>query len=107
MRPSTPRQRATTRRPRMTTTVSSIARFRLSTDAAAANSTGAANDGEVEDYAVTIVAPSNGKVIDGGVSKIADNINGGPTLSDGDTFGYAVASLGDLDGDGVIDVAVG
>lgn len=88
-------------------TGTTFARFRLSTDSAAADPTGLANDGEVENYAVTIVAPSNGKVIDNGVSKIADNINGGPPLFDGDTFGFAVASLGDLDGDGITDVAVG
>ncbi len=36
------------------------ARFRLSTDPASANSTGSATNGEVEDYRVTIVPPSNG-----------------------------------------------
>ena len=39
--------------------------------------------------------------------KIASNTNGGPTLADDDSFGSSVASLGDLDGDGVIDLAVG
>ena len=32
---------------------------------------------------------------------------GGPTLANGDYFGSSVASLGDLDGDGVTDLAVG
>ncbi|MEO2017324.1 MAG: VCBS domain-containing protein [Fuerstiella sp.] len=40
-------------------------------------------------------------------TKIAHNTNGGPTLADRDYFGSSVAPLGDLDGDGVIDMAVG
>ena len=39
--------------------------------------------------------------------KIASGTNGGPTLANGDRFGISVASLGDLDGDGVTDLAVG
>ena len=39
--------------------------------------------------------------------KIASGTNGGPTLDDYDRFGGSVASLGDLDGDGVTDLAVG
>ena len=31
----------------------------------------------------------------------------GPTLSDGDEFGSSIANIGDLDGDGVNDLAVG
>lgn len=42
-----------------------------------------------------------------GVSKIAHNTGGGPTLANGDIFGSSVAALGDLDGDDVIDLAVG
>ncbi len=38
------------------------ARFRISTDVAAANSTGSATDGEVEDYRVFFTAPSDGSV---------------------------------------------
>jgi hypothetical protein len=47
---------------------------------------------------------------DGTVSssvKIASGTNGGPTLTNGDKFGTSVASIGDLDGDGVLDLAVG
>jgi len=39
--------------------------------------------------------------------KIASGLGGGPTLSTGDYFGASVASIGDLDGDGVADLAVG
>ena len=39
--------------------------------------------------------------------KIASGTNGGPTLANMDAFGSSVASLGDLDGDGVTDLAVG
>ena len=42
-----------------------------------------------------------------GIQKIASGTAGGPTLADGDYFGRSVASLGDLDGDGVADIAVG
>ncbi|MBI1315204.1 hypothetical protein GC176_28265 [bacterium] len=81
------------------------ARFRLSTDAAAANSTGAASDGEVEDYAFSINSPADSTA--GSVVKIAHETNGGPTLANYDAFGNAIAAIGDLDGDGVADVAVG
>lgn len=39
--------------------------------------------------------------------KIATGLNGGPTLSQADGFGASVANIGDLDGDGVTDLAVG
>jgi hypothetical protein len=88
-------------------TGTTFARFRLSTDVAATNPTGAAMDGEVEDYAVTITRPSNGTVKPGGATKIASGTGGGPTLANQDRFGRAVANIGDLDGDGVADLAVG
>ncbi len=40
-------------------------------------------------------------------SKIASGTGGAPTLVDGDRFGTSVANVGDLDGDGVTDLAVG
>ena len=40
-------------------------------------------------------------------TKIANNTNGGPILTNLDYFGISVTSLGDLDGDGVTDLAVG
>src|SRR5207247_3184676 len=39
--------------------------------------------------------------------KLASGTSGVPTLATGDYFGSSVASLGDLDGDGVTDLAVG
>ena len=83
------------------------ARFRLSTDDTAANPTGAAADGEVEDYAVTIRRSSSGVVVSAKNKKIASGIGPGPFLSDGDLFGMSTVPLGDLDGDGVEDLAVG
>ena len=86
-------------------TGTTYARFRLSTDTAASNSTGAAANGEVEDYVFAITSPGTGNV------KQTVEINGstinGPVLGDGDWFGHSVTSLGDLDGDGVSDLAVG
>lgn len=84
---------------------STYARFRLSTDAAAANSTGAASDGEIEDHVFSITAESSGTVDN--VTKIASDTGGGPTLANLDLFGSSVTSVGDLDGDGVTDLAVG
>jgi Ca2+-binding RTX toxin-like protein len=81
------------------------ARFRLSTDAAAENSTGAATDGEVEDFAFAITAPGTG--LPRSTVEVNSSTPNGPSLSDGDTFGSSVTSLGDLDGDGVNDLAVG
>ena len=39
--------------------------------------------------------------------EINDLTANGPTLSNGDFFGESVANIGDLDGDGVNDLAVG
>ena len=84
---------------------STYARFRLSTDAAAADPTGSATDGEVEDHAFRITSQSSGTV--DSFVKITDQSNGGPALADGDRFGISADAIGDLDGDGVQDVAVG
>jgi hypothetical protein len=88
-------------------TGTTYARFRLSTDVAAANSTGAASDGEVEDYAVSITRPTTGVVKSSGSTKIDDNTPNGPVLANQDLFGSSLARIGDIDGDGVTDLAVG
>jgi hypothetical protein len=88
-------------------TGTSCARFRLSTDAAAADPVGPASDGEVEDERVTIVQSSDGRADDSKTKKIASETGGGPALVNGDMFGASVAAIGDLDGDGVEDMAVG
>src|SRR6185369_861648 len=48
---------------------------------------------------------SNGTVKS--LTRIDGDTANGPTLQDADYFGTSVASLGDLDGDGVTDIAVG
>ena len=88
-------------------TGTTYARFRISTDPAAANPTGAAHDGEVEDYQATITGSSTGFVDSAKTQKIASSTGGGPTLSNLDIFGGSVVPLGDLDGNGVTDLAVG
>lgn len=82
------------------------ARFRLSTDTAA-EPTGAAADGEVEDYRATIVRPSDLTAEGNKTKLLTRGVNGVPNLGADDLFGSSIATIGDLDGDGVQDMAVG
>lgn len=83
-----------------------VARFRLSTDPSAATSTGYATDGEVEDYPVALQRIGDGLVVPAKNREISTAINGGLLLPAGSRMGTAVAALGDIDGDGVGDLAV-
>jgi hypothetical protein len=79
------------------------ARFRLSTDPAAAHPVGSAMDGEVEDYQFDVTSVVTGRA--SVEQKISDGRLTG-LLSDGDFFGGAVTAIGDVDGDGTGDLAV-
>lgn len=83
------------------------ARFRLSSDVAAASSTGAANGGEIEDYQFEIQSRLNDPFLVDYIAEFAGSSNGLPDVSIRDAFGISVASLGDLDGNGMEDLAVG
>jgi hypothetical protein len=84
------------------------ARFRLSTDAAAANSIGLAGDGEVEDYCAAILKRTDPTVDSAKTTRLVSGTNGVPsTVGPNHRFGYSVGSIGDFDGDGVTDLAVG
>jgi hypothetical protein len=75
------------------------ARFRLTTDETVSLPTGPAEDGEVEDYLVTIETPP----LFVGVGDVFD-LTGPGTAG---RLGRSIASLGDLDSNGVDDYAVG
>lgn len=81
------------------------ARFRLSTDTAAGNSIGAAADGEVEDYPFVIQNRLKEPVEVIRSVRIGNEINGGPALSETEFFGSSTTAIGDVDGNGVIDLA--
>ena len=61
-------------------TGTTYARFRLSTDTAAADPFGPAQDGEVEDYAVSILSLVGGKADSAKTKKIASGTSGAPPL---------------------------
>ena len=69
---------------------------------------GAAADGEVEDYVFVISTAINTEslVSDEHKSGMTSG-NFGGVLDANDQFGTSIASLGDLDGDGVTDIVVG
>ena len=54
-----------------------------------------------------VFADSNSDGSVDSTSVINDSTTNGPTLADSDQFGWSVANIGDLDGDGVNDLAVG
>ena len=83
------------------------ARFRLSTDVLAAHPTGPAADGEVEDYRVTIIRPSDATIDSTKTKLLVSGTNGLPIFPSADNFAHSVATIGDLDGDGIVDLAVG
>ncbi len=64
------------------------------------------DDGGSNRGAVHIMFMNTNGTVDSTV-EINDSTTNGPTLSDYDSFGFSVASIGDLDGDGVTDLAVG
>ena len=80
------------------------ARFRLASSGGI-KGTGTVSEGEVEDYVVQVVQPARGAVF--GSVKITHNTSGGPALDDLNEFGQSMTSIGDVDGDSVIDIAVG
>ncbi len=77
-------------------TADTMARFRLSTDSAAANATGLASDGEVEDYAVTIsVCQASAVSINGPVTySSTTSVSSGTSITTSGTV--TVSSSGDV-----------
>lgn len=82
-----------------------VMRVRLGHDVDSIGPVGASAGGEVEDHLVSIRNPGIG--VAAASTKIENGSNGAPALNADDRFGAAVAPLGDLDGDGVDDVAIG
>jgi VCBS repeat-containing protein len=85
------------------------ARFRLTTDYALAADvlpTGPLDDGEVEDYVVTMSQPLDPSTLETKELKLLSSVRSTWGI-DGDEFGTSVAALGNLDGDGGMDFAVG
>lgn len=85
---------------------STYARFRLSTDVAAANSTGTAQNGEVEDYRFSIhnrvsLPPAIARAVE-----LGEGLQRGTANSSHNLFGVDVEAIGDLDNDGIGDLAV-
>ncbi|MCA9008729.1 MAG: S8 family serine peptidase, partial [Planctomycetaceae bacterium] len=82
----------------------SFARFRLGNDVAATSPVGPSGAGEVEDYRVTI--RRTGFATPASATKLTSGISGTPILGASDRFGASIAALGDVDGDGVDDLAI-
>ena len=84
---------------------STYARFRLGSDSGATAPDGPSGAGEVEDYVATILRPGLNSATT--LTTIGDAFGGGPSIADDVQFGKSVAMIGDVDFDGVIDIAVG
>lgn len=80
---------------------STYARFRFSTDRSSTRPTGPATDGEVEDYVAHVTIPAETRF----PPSSQDVYSSSSYLRN--RFGNAIASVGDLDGNGVADIAVG
>ena len=83
---------------------STFARFRIGVDSAATLPVGPSGAGEVEDHRVTIRKAGLGTAAT--ATNISSGIAGAPVLDIQDRFGASFAALGDLDGDGVEDLAI-
>ncbi len=84
-----------------------FARFRISSDVGSFNAVGEVLGGEVEDYAASFIQRQDGFVDSSRTIKLSSGLSGLPALANGDRWGTSVANLGDIDGDGVADLAVG
>ena len=82
------------------------ASFRLSTDVAAANALGTAQDGEVEDYSFTIQNRVSLPPVFTRTVEIGKGLERGTENSSASLLGVDVAAIGDLNNDGVGDFAV-
>lgn len=83
-----------------------FARFRLSTDVAAADAVGIAADGEVEDYSARQYAIADVGDTPTLWSKLTEN-DLPSELPEGELFGNGATSVGDINGDGIGDLALG
>ena len=68
--------------------------------------TGGDNKGAIHIISLTSLFPSGNGFVDSTV-EINDDTTNGPSLSDYDAFGTSVTSIGDLNRDGIPDIAVG
>ncbi len=81
-------------------------RLRLSSDDAAANPTGSAIGGEIEDHRFYVRAQLRNTIRGLRTTAISHRYGGGPNLVVGDFFGWGVAPVGDVNLDGINDLAV-
>ncbi|QDV84799.1 S8 family serine peptidase [Stieleria magnilauensis] len=84
---------------------STVLRLRYGHDVSSVGPVGTGTAGETEDHLVSVLQPGLGSGAN--TVEIADLVGGGPDLSPNDAFGSSVAAIGDVDGDGIHDIAVG